>query len=106
MSYAAFGVNPRDIIPFYVVFYLFQMFSGLLFPVFYRLTEFNSDHNRKWLRFASVYGCMLWSPIVIIVAFFGVALPVTLIFAGIMLLSIYIDTFIFAGIMEGKKIWK
>ena len=103
MCYAAFGVDAGDIIPFYIVFYGFQAFSGFLFSVFYRFTEFNSTHDRRWLRFASVYGCMLWSPIVIIVAFFGVALPVTLVYAGIMLLSIYIDTFIFVRIMEGKE---
>ena len=100
--HAAFVVDRKDIIPFYMVFYLFQAISGFLFPVFYRYTEFNSSHNRRWLRFASVYGFMLWTPVVIIVAFFGVALPVTLVFAGIMLLSIYMDTFIFVKIIEKK----
>lgn len=102
MCYAAFAVNRKNIISFYIVFYIFQAISGLLFPVFYRYTEFNSSYNRRWLRFASVYGFMLWSPVAIIVAFFGVALPVTLVFAGIMLLCIYIDTFIFAKIIEMK----
>lgn len=95
----SFAIQENEFFSFYLVFYLFQAVSGFLFPVFYRLTAYNGK-RRSWLRFASIYGWMLWTPIVLIVMFFGIdALP-TVVFAGIMLLAMYLDSFVFVKVME------
>lgn len=95
----AFAIQKDEILSFYLIFYFFQAVSGLLFPVFYRLTEYNRK-QRSWFRFASVYGWMLWTPIVLIVMFFGINALSTMVYAFIMLIAIYIDVFVFAKIMD------
>lgn len=101
---AAFEILKEDRISFYIVFYLFQAFSGFIFPIFYYLTLYNSDKKYNWLRFAGVYGFMLWTPVVLIVMFFGVAVSVTVVYAIIMLISVFIDTYIFAKLIEKKSV--
>lgn len=96
---SAFGINENETTKFYIIFYLFQAISGFSFPIFYRCTEYNSKVP-KWVRFASVYGWMLWTPIVIIVAFFGVSLPATIAFAVIMLIAVYTDTYAYTRILK------
>jgi hypothetical protein len=101
-GYVAFGISEEEKISFYVVFYLCQAFSGLLFPIFYRLTEYNSEHTRKWIRFASVYGLMLWAPIVLIVIFFGVSVLPTVVFTIILVAAIYLDSVVFDYILTKR----
>ena len=96
---SAFGINENETTKFYIIFYIFQAISGFIFPIFYRSTEYNSKVP-KWVRFASVYGWMLWTPIVIIVAFFGVSLPATIAFAVIMLIAVYTDTYAYTRILK------
>jgi MFS family permease len=103
LGYVAFGIREEEKISYYVVFYLFQAFSGLLFPIFYRLTEYNSEHFRKWLWFANVYGLMLWAPIVLIVIFFGVPVLPTIAFTIILLSAIYADSAVFAHILRQQE---
>lgn len=99
-GYIAFGIREEEKISYYVVFYLCQAFSGLLFPIFYRLTEYNSEHARKWIHFASVYGLMLWAPIVLIVIFFGTPVLPTIVFTMILVAAIYVDSAIFDYILK------
>lgn len=100
---SAFAINGADKLNFYIVFYLFQAISGLIIPIFYRCSEFNSLKSKQWLRFASIYGFMLWTPVVLIMVFFGAAITVTVVFAVNMLIAIYADTYIFAKIMNQKQ---
>ncbi len=100
----AFEILKEDRISFYIVFYLFQAFSGFIFPIFYYYTLYNSDKKYKWLRFACVYGFMLWTPVVVIVMFFGIAVRVTVVYAMIMLISIFIDTYVFARSIEKRSV--
>ncbi|MDO5558907.1 MAG: hypothetical protein Q4F95_04855 [Oscillospiraceae bacterium] len=101
-SAAAFSIEQNEKVSFYIVFYLFQALSGFLFPVFYRYTAFNSNSTRKWRLFAAVYGLMLWSPVVFIVAFFGADIRVTAVYAAIMAAAICLDTYLFARVMDKK----
>lgn len=99
---SCFGIRKADVLSFYIVFYLFQGVSGLLFVPFYRFTQYNSPHSNNWLNFASINGIMLWTPLVIIMLFFGTPTIPTISFAVIMLIAIYIDTYAFAKILEHK----
>ena len=103
LSYAVFGISEQEKISYYIIFYLCQTFSGFIFPIFFRLTEYNSKHKRKWLWFASVYGWMLWAPIVMIVTFFGVPVLPTILFTFILVLAIYIDCIIFNLLLVKNK---
>ena len=98
----AFAIQKDEVLSFYLVFYIFQAVSGFIFPVFYRFTEYNS-RQRSWLRFAGVYGWMLWTPVVLIVMFFGIEALPTVVFAGVMLAAIYADVFAFAKIMDRES---
>lgn len=97
-----FVIDKSDYISYYIVFYLFQAVSGLLFPVVYRMTEFNN--KRSWFRFANIYGAMLFGPIVIIMMFFGIEAIPTIIWTIMMVAAIYIDTYIFTKIMNNSRI--
>ena len=97
-----FGIRETDVLSFYIVFYLFQGVSGLLFVPFYRFTQYNSPRSNNWLIFATINGIMLWTPLVIIMLFFGTPIAPTISFAVIMLIAIYIDTYVFAKILESK----
>ena len=101
--YRAFGISEHSVLPFYIVFYACLAFSGLLFPLFYRVTEYNSAHAKKWRRFAGVYGWMLWAPIVLIVIFFGIPALPTIVFTLTMVFSIYVDCFVFDKLMAEKQ---
>ena len=100
LSVSSFQIRKEETISFYLVFYLFQAISGFLFAVFYRYSEFNSGHKQKWLVFASTYGWLLWTPVVMIMPFFGIGFAGSLCFALIMLLAIYLDTFLFTRFMK------
>lgn len=93
----------RDLPNLMVVLYDFivniKIINALFFPIFYRLTEYNSEHTRKWIHFASVYGVMLWAPIVLIVIFFGVPVLPTIVFTIILVAAIYLDSAVFDYIL-------
>ncbi len=97
---ASFGISSEETICFYIVFYLFQAVSGIFFVLFYRYTEYNTELKHRWLIFATVHGWMLWTPVVGIMPFFGVAVAPTIVFALIMLVALYADTYIFAKVIE------
>ncbi|MDO5575300.1 MAG: hypothetical protein Q4G60_15120 [bacterium] len=96
----AFGISEEETVSFYIVFYLFQAVSGLVFPIFYRCTEYNAQHEKRWLVFANVHSLMLWTPIVAIMPFFGIPVAPTIVFAVIMLIALYIDTYVFCRVMD------
>lgn len=95
----SFGIVENSWTNFYIIFYLFQSVSGLMIPIFYRFSEYNrKDHS--WVRFAAVYGIMLWLPVVLIVIFFGVNPIVTCIWGVMMVFVIFVDSFVFAKLIR------
>lgn len=99
---SGFAISKADVISFYVVFYLFLAVSGMFFPIFYRVTEYNSNHKNRWLVFSNVHGWMLWTPVVTIMPFFGISIEITIIFAVIMLIALYADTYLFCRIIDNR----
>ena len=96
---SCFSVPKEYVVTFYIIFYLFHGVSGLLFVLFYRFTQYNSPRSNNWFIFATIHGLMLWTPIVLIMIFFGAPTLPTLSFVLIMIIAIYIDTYIFAKIL-------
>lgn len=82
---------------FYSVFYGFFIVSGMLLPVFYRLTEYNDGQPSGAVRFASIYALCIWTPVVLIMIAFGTDVISTLVFALTSIISIFITC-----LMNGK----
>ena len=97
---ALFQIATGDTLQYYLVFYLFQAVSGGMFAVFYRLTEYNADRKLGWLRFIVVHGLMIWSPIILIMAFFGLSVSSTILYEIVMMIALSISHVLVGLIME------
>ncbi len=94
-SVTAMGVSDGRQMTFYMNFYSWFIVSGVLIAVFYRVTEYNEESDRGWLKFAMKYAILIWSPVVLIMIVFGTAvLPTvayTMIFAICILIISWVD---------------
>ena len=97
---ALFQIAAEDTLQYYLVFYLFQAVSGGMFAVFYRLTEYNADRKLGWLRFIVIHGLMIWSPIILIMAFFGLSIESTMMYEVVMLIALSISHILIGLITE------
>ena len=95
-----FQIAVEDTLQYYFVFYLFQAVSGGMFAVFYRLTEYNADRNLGGVRFIFVHGLMIWSPIILIMSYFGLSIESTILYEVVMMISLSFSHLITAKIFN------
>lgn len=95
-----FQIAPAEAFQYYLVFYVFQAVSGGMFAVYYRLTEFNAKRKLGWFRFAIIHGAMIWSPIILIMAFFGLSVSGTLLYEVLMMIALIISHYVLGKIMN------
>lgn len=72
----------------------------LTIAVYYRLTEFNAKRKLGWFRFAIIHGAMIWSPIILIMAFFGLSVSGTLLYEVLMMIALIISHYVLGKIMN------
>ncbi len=99
---ALFQIASEDTLKYYIVFYIFQAVSGGMFAVFYRFTEYNADRKLGWLRFIVIHGLMIWSPIILIMAFFGLSVSSTILYEIVMMIALSVSHVLIAMITEKR----
>lgn len=90
----AFNIS---IVIFDVVFYGCLAITGVLLPIFYRLTEYNDAKTFSSKRFGIIYSLCIWAPVVVIVIAFGASISTT--FLYVIVFSICI---LFVSLMNGR----
>lgn len=93
-SAGAIGVSEGKLMVFFISFYSCFILSGAFFAVFYRMTEYNEENENAWIRYATIYILLLWSPVVLVMVVFGTAVIPTIAYTMIFAICIVINTWI------------
>lgn len=79
-SRGAIGVSQQQAIPFYLCFYGCFLITGILLPIFYRITLYNTEKAKSAFWFGLYYSIGIWTPVVLIMIVFGTELIPTLVY--------------------------
>lgn len=82
---------------FDIIFYGCFIATGALLPIFYRITEYNSEKSSSERRFGLIYSVCIWTPVVSIMVAFG-----TNILSTFLYIIVFIIFIVGVSIMNGK----
>ena len=99
-SAVALGVSQEKQMSFYITFYSWFILTGALLAVFYRITEYNEESTKGWLKFGLKYAVLLWSPIVLIMIVFGTEVIPTIAYTTIFIICIMIISWLNEKVLE------
>ena len=103
-SAVALGVSQEKQMSFYISFYSWFILTGALLAVFYRITEYNEQNTKGWLKFGLKYAVLLWSPIVLIMIVFGTQVIPTIAYTMIFIICIVAISWVNGKVLEKGRI--
>ena len=87
---------------FILSFYGFLIITGIMLPIFYRLTNYNEVENKAF-KFGLFFSICLWSPIVAIMIAFGTNIKITCLYVITFFIIIMLITRVNVKMLNNEK---